>query len=236
MKILYLFNLLILAGSILADCSEEEPKYEKCASSASKFDKFKSKEEVESYCNSFDIDDCIEFLEIVTTKSECISDVLKLPLIASYQLPYLAYCGSKKDKSDCGITKYIKEHFSEFDNLDISNIPDELKSAVTEDCKDETCNARMLTLYENLNISLIKLAAPAVFGQTFKFYQSLGTMYQEKKCDAVDLIGKTVDSNTEKSDSSTENKSDDKDSNANTFSINIFTFISMILLSVALLF
>ncbi|OUM56954.1 hypothetical protein PIROE2DRAFT_18217 [Piromyces sp. E2] len=213
MKLLNIIGLLIFAGSTLATCDEDLPKYQACSTKAATFTKFKSKEEVETYCKSFEAEECKDFLKIVSTPTECIKDPSKLPVVALYQLPYLAYCSKKEDNTDCPITAFIKENFSDFDKLDVTNISDKLKEAVANDCKDTACNKRMLTIGESMKEPTIEASAPSVFGETYKFYNGLYESYKNNVCDLNDK----------------DKNNDEKDA---AYSLNIisYSFIGMILL------
>jgi len=230
MKLLNIFGLLVLAGTSLASCDDDYPKYQACAAKAGQFTKFKSAEEVESYCKSFEVDECKDFLEVVSTTSECIKDTSKLPVVAGYQLPYLAYCGKTGD-NDCPLTTFIKEHYSEFESLSVENIPQEALQAVTNDCKDAACNKRIITIGESMQEPMIAAGAPQIFGETYKFFTLLYENYKNNNCD---LTGGSSNSNN----STTDNKDDKKENDssaANNLNIISYSCIGMILMAMAMM-
>ncbi|ORX87965.1 hypothetical protein BCR32DRAFT_324161, partial [Anaeromyces robustus] len=220
MKFLFIFGLLVSIGYVLAGCDEDYPKYKSCASKAVQFTKFKSKEEVETYCKSFDVSECKDFLEIVSTPSECLKDNNNMTLVAGLQLPYLAYCSKNKDNENCPITKFIVENFTEFDNINVKDLSDTLKETIINDCKDEECNKRMVTIGQSLEEPLLKNVAPSIFGNVYDFFTMLYGSYKEKKCDTIT----TNDGNK-----------NDENSSARTMTKITYSFIGMILLSMVML-
>lgn len=237
MKFLNIFGLVFLIGSAFAGCDEDLPIYQLCASKAKQFDKFKTKEDVASYCQSFEVDECKEFLKIINTKSECVnsSDVSVLATVSGYQLPYLAYCAKKDESTDCPITTFIKENYDNFNNIDLTKIPDSLNEVISNDCKEEKCNSRLITIGENLEVPAIQAGAPMVFGDLFKFYKVLGENYKNKNCDAKTYKFDDTNGNTDATTGN--NNKGEKDENDGAITLNrlTFSFIGMILLSIVML-
>jgi len=242
MKLLKTFSLLFLAGSAFATCEEDFPKYQACVSKAEKFEKFTTAEQVEKFCNSFDSDECKGFLEIVNQTSECIKDQEKLPVIAGYQLPYLAYCSKKNDNTKCPLTSFIHEHYSDFDKLNANSINEEVQKVISSDCSDPDCNKRMVVIGENFQEPMIVMGAPKVFGDTFDLFKLLTESYKNNVCDisaAVKALNQTTttggDNKEGDKQENTDTKKENEESAASNLKITTFSVISIILISIAMM-
>jgi len=245
MKLSSTISLLFLAGSALATCDEDFPKYQACIAKAEQFEKFTTAEQVEKFCNSFDAEECKGFLSIVNQTSECIKDQEKLPVIAGYQLPYLAYCSKKSDNTKCPLTTFIHEHYSDFDKLNASSINEEVKNVIASDCGDADCNKRMVVIGENFQEPTIVMGAPKVFGDTFELFKLLTESYKNNVCD-ISAAAAAMNQQTATAPTTGDNKEGDKQENkddkkendesgASHLKITTFTFISLLLISIAMM-
>jgi len=240
MKFLNVFGLVIAAGSAFAACSDDLPKYQACLAKATQFSHFKTNEEVVTYCKSFDVDECKDFRDIVYSSTECINetDPSTLATVAGSQLPYLAYCAKKEDDTDCPLTAFIKEHYTEFDKLNVASIPDEVKSMITSDCKEKKCNTRMVVIGDSMNAPAIAMGAPQTFGETYNLFKALAENYKNNNCEMTGTATNTDNTGNTDSTGNTGNdskKQDDK-SAAGSLTIISYSLIGIVLMSLAMMF
>jgi len=232
MKILSIFGLAILAKSVFGDCTADYSKYESCDAKAKKYDTISTGKDIEEFCKSFEVDECKDFVSIATEVTECLNDKDKVQKVAAIQFPYLAFCAKKEDKKSCPVSSYIQDNFDTVNQLygrsfvdsitsKVTNtvqgmITKKIKEAVKDDCKDSACNKRMITLGKSIKKDGVSSYADEVLGSTKSFFDEIYKVYEDGTCE-LHFEG-------------------EEESGANQLQIITFSFIGMILLSIARLF
>jgi len=167
MKGLYLGCLLLAIGRSLAqsaemememepmtpECQAEMDKYNPCLlSGESAMSMMNSKESIQKYCASKEVDACKAYrddilkTEMACTTSGNLTDMMSAFMVLAARFTYLTYCTKGEDGNYCPLSNYLQENAGNMSTPQEGQLTSEQLQAISDDCKDSKCNARMMTI------------------------------------------------------------------------------------------
>ncbi|OUM63464.1 hypothetical protein PIROE2DRAFT_61279 [Piromyces sp. E2] len=242
-------------GNPTEACLAEVQKYNEClgslgisssssSSSTSSFSNTESAEDLKKFCTAVEGNACKAFLsDINNSQSACInvenpviadmiSGGLHQPLRAQYQL----FCSKDTTGKVCPLSQFLLENLGKYDT--ITDLTSQQLEMITTDCKDGSCNARMVA-FLNYSESMPILASKL----TETMGESVGAMLETSLSSILDenlttLVNKVSSYYKNKECGAADNTINDDNklsSDASSRVVMTLTFIIMTILSSFLL-
>ena len=209
MKLLVLLGVLVTGVfakkeelQLTNNCAAEVAKYQECFNDINL--EVETKEQVEGVCAAFKSTKCNKFMEDLSkTTYACMSeeeviydDINALASILQYKIEYLLLCSKKSDGTLCPVSKLYTENVYDLMVNEQEKITDDQLTVITEDCKINECNERMVTLFSDFNLFIRIMSIltndyyendnePYFIDQLLYGYQ---IFYGNKKCSAEDIV------------------------------------------------
>jgi len=207
-------NIDIDFGSPSPECQEEYNRYSECLNQLTGL-QLESGEDFKTMCDILSNDQCDTFrneLNDPTTKCIDISDPANMNImnyfygvsILSYKMQYLMYCAKDAKGGICPLSQYLLENHEEEnlegtdEGIDIKQIekeedvisPEQLKT-IAADCRDVSCNARMMSIGKYYEYLQQIMGADKV--EKEDTVQKFIDNYNDGNCSAIDQSDPSLD-------------------------------------------